>query len=407
MAVTMHQAGICRGILLALIVLGATGADWRQFRGTDNRSVSDDKGLPTACGPETLAWKAPLPGRGPAGPIVVAGRVFVAASSGGGQDCLRLLCLDAQSGKQLWQRQMWATGSTVHNSFGAVADCTPASDGRLVVALWSSNDLACFDLEGNLKWFRGLGYESPTTRNDVGMASSPLIVQDTVVVQLENYGASFATGIDLQTGQTRWRQAREQASNWTSPTVLRGPTPAEDLVLLQSRSRLSVHDPRSGRELAARDHFCHTIASSTTVGDRIYRPNDGIEALRWDAATRQLVTLWDESRLKSGNPCPVVHNGRIYVTKSAGIVVCASAEDGNTLWQVRLKGPFWATPVIAGAHLYAVNHAGLMQVVQLGEEGKLVWSGELEPGVLASPAVSDGAIYFRTDGHVWKFANKR
>jgi len=402
----MHHGRFLGYVLLATIALVLCGADWRQFRGTDNTSVSDEMGVPKNLGPESLAWKAALPGRGPSGPIVVGSRVFVAASSGAQQDCLHVLCFDAASGKRLWQRRLWATGSTVHNSFGAVADCTPASDGRSVVALWSSNDLACFDLEGNLKWFRGLGYESPSTRNDVGMAASPLIVQDTVVVQLECQEESFAAGIDIQSGLTRWRVPREKAAAWTSPTVLRGRTPEEDLVLLQSRSRLTLHDPRTGRELAANEHFCHTISTLTTLGDRIFRPNQGVEAMRWDRHKGQLVSLWEEPRLKSGNASPVVCDGRLYLLKSAGILVCASADNGETLWQVRLKGPIWATPVIADGHLYAVSHGGLVQVVQLGQEGKVVYSGELDRGLLASPAVAGGAIYFRSDSSLFKFAKR-
>jgi len=384
------------------------GADWRYFRGTDQSGASAEKNLPTALGEDqNLAWKVPLPGRGPSGPIVVGGRVFVTASSGPRQDRLHMLCFAAAEGRRLWERQLWATGSTVHNQFGAVAASTPASDGRRVVAFYSSNDLACFDLEGNLQWFRGLGYESPGTRNDVGMASSPLVAGDTVIVQMETRGESWAAGIDLQTGQTRWRIEREHESAWTSPTLLRGPSPAEDIVLLQSRSSLTGHEPRTGRQVFVCDHFCHTVSSATTSGDVIFRPNEGIEALRFDRAAGRLVSLWDEARLKCGSPSAVGSEGRLYVLKSSGILVCASAADGRQLWQLRLKGPFWATPLVAGGHLYAVSHEGLAQVVQLGDEGKLVSSCHLDPKVLASPAAADGAVYFRTDAHLWKFASRQ
>jgi len=397
---------------LAAVCLFA-GSDWLQFRGSDNRSVSDEKNLPKAfTDKENVAWKVPLPGPGPSGPIVVAGRVVVTCASGPRQDRLHVVAFDATSGRRWWERQLWATGSAIHNSFGGVAAPTPASDGRRVIAFYSSNDLACFDLEGNLKWLRGLGYESSTTRNDVGMASSPLVVGDTVIVLLENPGESFAMGLDTATGETRWRVALEQDAGWTSPTVLRGKSRQEDLVVLQTRPRLLLLEPRTGKQVALYDHWSDTVASATTWGQTILLPSDGVRALRCDQAGGRIELLWHEVRLRTANASVVAGGGRLYVVNSAGVLICGDAATGNELWRLRLNdvpdrrliGPFWATPVLADGHLYAVNHAGLVQVVQLGEQGKIVGTSQIDPGILASPAVAEGAIYFRSNQRLWKIA---
>ena len=384
--------------MAAIAVLLFCGSDWLQFRGSDNTSVCGEKDLPLRFGPQDhLTWKVPLPGSGPSGPIVVRGRVVVTAASGPTQDRLHVLALDAASGKVLWQRQLWATGSTIHNPFGGVAANTPASDGRRIFALFSSNDLVCFDLDGNLQWLRGLSYECPMARNDVGMASSPLVVGGTVIVQVQNAGESFVAGIDTSTGQTRWRLDREQDPIWSSPTVLRGKTPADDLVLLQSRSNFTAHDPATGQVRAVYDHWCDTIASATTCDDRVFLPAAGIHALRLDRQTGKLSFLWSQPRLRGGNSSPLACDGRIYVIKDASILVCGDASDGRVVWQLRLKGPIWATPVLAGGDLYAVNQDGLVQTVRLG-------TSRIDPGVLASPAVADGAIYFRCPQTLWKIS---
>ena len=390
------------------VIAACSGSDWRHFRGTDNCSVSGEKNLPkTFSDDEHVAWKVPLPGRGPASPIVVAGRVIVTCSSGARQDRLHVLSFDAGTGERRWERQLWATGSTICNPYGAVANNTPGSNGRLIFALYSSNDLACFDLDGNLKWLRGLGYDHPMARNESGMASSPLVVDETVIVQLENQGESFVAGIDVATGLTRWRLDRQHDAVWCSPTVFRGKTGDEDLVLLQTRGLFAGHDPRTGKRLWEYEADCHTIASCTTSGDTIYLPANGLHALRYDPATRGVKPLWYERRLRGGNSSPVVHEGRVYRIKSPAILLCADAADGNTLWQVRLKGAIWATPVLADGHLYVVNHDGLVQVVRLGEKGELVGTSQIERGILASPAVADGALYFRSDAHLWKVAFPR
>ncbi|NUQ61711.1 MAG: PQQ-binding-like beta-propeller repeat protein [Pirellulales bacterium] len=395
--------------LLPLLLFGriAFAADWPQFRGPGSRGVSSETGLPTEFSEKTVAWKVPLPGPGPASPIVVDGTVIVTAAGGPRQERLHVLGIDAANGRTRWQRTLWATGPTVCNGFGGVAASTPASSGRLVFALFSSNDIACFDIDGNLQWYRALGYESPRTRNDVGMAASPLIAGDTIVVQLENPGVSFATGLDTSTGETRWRVDLESGGCWTTPALWQGKSAAEDLVVLQSRVGLTAHEPQSGKQVWRLEQPCSSISSTTACGEYLFAPINGLTALRYSLQSKGFEPIWQEQRLGPANICPVVHEGRVYVTKSAGIVVCGDAATGKVLWQLRLKGPFWGTPAIGDGHLYAANHDGLVQIVRLGKDsGELVSTGQIDSGVLASPAISGGAVYFRTNTHLWKIGHK-
>jgi len=392
-------------LLVAAWTAAGDAAPWPQYHGPDATSVAPAPGLPQVFAAENpLAWKAPLPGTGPSSPIVVGGQVFVTAGSGAQNDRLHLLAFDARDGRQLWHRQFWATGHAVVHPFGGVAISTPASDGRHVVALYSSNDLVCFDLDGNLLWHRGLGFESPTTRNDVGMGSSPLIVGSTVIVQCENQGASFAMGLEISSGQTLWRLARPASATWTSPYLLKSPH-AADLVLLQARDGLTAVDPLSGEKRWFFEAEGHTTATGTTAAGDVYLPAAGLCRLTLDAQSHQPHVVWQESRLRLGNCSPIVHDNRVYVIKAPAILVCADAAQGNTLWQLRLKGPAWASPVLAGDHLYFVNHDGLIQVVALGQtEGRIVATHQIDKGILASPAISDGALYVRSNAQLWKFA---
>jgi outer membrane protein assembly factor BamB len=168
-----------------------------------------------------------------------------------------------------------------------VAANTPASDGKLIYALFSSNDLVCLDLEGNLRWYRGLTHDHPTAANDVGMSSSPLVFGDTVVVQIENKGDSFAAGLDTTTGQTRWKQARQQELNWVSPTVLPGKTRDEDLVLLQSPARFSAHRPATGEEVWSHEAKCSPVPSAVASGGIVYVPASGLTALRYQRSSSE------------------------------------------------------------------------------------------------------------------------
>lgn len=396
-------------ILLPCLILPLfAAADWLQFRGSQNDSIAAEATLPTDFNEnKNIAWKTPLSGNGVSGPIVVGERVYVTASCGPVvQDRLRVLCFDAKSGSELWKREFWATGRCFHHPTSANAAPTPASDGKRIFAFFSSNDLACLDLAGNLLWYRGLASDYPKAGNDVGMASSPLVVGQTVVVQIENQGDSFAAGINTETGETRWRVDRRRGANWCSPTALRG-ADGKSLVLLQSADGLSAHDPLTGEQAWKYKAPCSGIPSTTTAGDKIFLPAKGLTALAasFDSAAPELA--WDSSRLSPGNASPIIHGDKVYTLSKVGVLSCGSADKGHLHWQLRLDGTYWATPLIAGKHMYCVNQGGQCLVVNLaGNKGQLVTTANLGERFVASPAASSDALYLRGDKHLWKIAEQ-
>jgi len=394
-------------LLLATLPL-LLAADWLQFRGSENNPVAADAALPTKfSATEGVAWKVPVPGRGVSGPIVVGGKVIVTASSGPVvEDRLHVLAYDAATGKELWHRQVWATGRPFHHPTSANAAPTPASDGKRVFAFYSSNDLLCLDLDGNLLWYRGLGHDYPQAGNDVGMASSPLVVGDTVVVQVESQGDSFAAGLDAATGENRWRISRPNAANWVSPAVFKT-ADGKAAVLLQAASGITAHDPQTGEQLWKFDARASGIPSLMAAGGKIFLPAAGVTALESSSAASSPALLWESNKLALGNASPIVHAGRIYILNRAGVLVCGDEKDGDVAWQLRLKGTFWATPLIAGEHLYACNQDGQCLVVRLKKQaGELVTTAELGEGFLGSPAADASGLYLRGEKHLWKIADK-
>lgn len=381
----------------------AQAADWRQFRGPASRAVSPETDVPTVLSGEKIAWTAELPGRGLSGPIVVGDRVFLTCSTGFRQDRLHVLCFDANSGKQLWERQFWATGRTACHDKMCNATPTPASDGERIVASFSSNDVVCLDRDGKLLWFRGLTYDHPNASNSLGMSSSPLIVDDTVVIQVETDDESFATGLNLQDGTPRWRIERPRRANWTSPAVLTGGDDRSALVLLQSSAGIDAVRPRTGDVVWSYTDGAATIPSSTTAGNVAYVPSNGLTALKTDASGQQMEVAWNSSRLSPSTASPVVVGDRVYNVNRAGVLACASADDGEVKWQLRLKGPYSSTPIAAGGYLYFFNEDGFAQIVKAGEEsGEIVSEMDFAETILCTPALANGALYVRSDGHLWK-----
>jgi outer membrane protein assembly factor BamB len=399
------------GLIIGWIILSgfSKAADWREFRGEGGRSLAADARLPlTWSDKENIAWKSPLPGRGASSPIVVGDRVVVTCSSGAKQDRLHVVCFDARSGKQLWERQFWATGRTLCHPFSAVAANTPCSDGKRVFAFYSSNDLAALDLDGNLLWYRGLASDYPEAGNDAGMSSSPVYAGDTVIVQVESQGDSFAAGIDPETGENRWKIDRKKVSSWASPVTIRGSQSDRDVVLLQGPAGLSAHDAYTGRELWKHAEECAGIASTTIVGETLFVPCGGLTALRPESDGKPPQVLWRQNRLSPTACSPVIHDGKVY-TINRTVLVCGDAKTGDVLWQTRLaSGQYWATPIIAGEHLYAISYEGQAQVVKLPKgdgTAEIVGRSNFGEQILGTPAVADGAMFVRSDRHLWKIVS--
>src|SRR5262249_34053771 len=158
---------------------------------------------------------------------------------------LHVLCFEQATGKKLWERQFWATGLTGCHPKTNMAAPTCASDGQRVYALFATCDLVCLDADGNLVWLRSLTGDYPTLTNQVGMAASPVLAGDTMVMLMENAGESFALGIDKLTGKNRWKIERQRDINWTTPLVLSSSKDA--LVLLQSAKELTAVDSATGK----------------------------------------------------------------------------------------------------------------------------------------------------------------
>lgn len=380
-------------LALGTSVSTLSAADWPQFRGPNATAISQEKTLPGAK-PE-IAWSTDLPGRGLSSPIVVGGKVFITCSSGPDQNNLHVFCFSAADGKKLWERVMKATGRTMAHNKTSVAAPTPCSDGKRVFALYSSNDLFAFDLDGNLLWLRGLTYDYANASNSLGMSSSPVVVGDTLVVQCENDSESLAFGIDVATGKNRWKKDRPKAANWTSAVVY------HDVVALQSSKGLTGVNPSTGEIVWDYTDGAATIPSAAVTEQAIYVPSNGVTALTPEKGS--VSQLWRAEGLKPGTGSPLVIGDSIYVLNGTGVLIKASIANGDEAWKLRLKGPFSGSPVAAGQYIYIASERGDFQVVDTtAKEGATIHTVELKDTILSTPAISDGALFVRSDKKLWK-----
>lgn len=390
------------GLAGGLLGTGVAQADWLQFRGPNGSGYVAGAELPVE---PKVAWELELPGKGLSSPIVVGDRVFVTASSGAQQDRLHVFCFEASDGKKVWERQFWSTGRTTCHDKSSVAAPSPVSDGERILALFSSNDLVCLDLEGNLLWLRGLTNDYPNASNSLGLASSPIIADGVLVANVENDSESFAVGVDLELGTNLWKKPRVKRANWTTPLKVAGADGAH-LIALQGSEGVDVIVPKTGEVVWRYAEGTSTIPSSATDSEgQLYIPSHGLTAVK-PGTEGGSEEIWRAGSMRPGTASPMVHGEHVYVITNANVLTCGDLETGKRLWRLRLEGPFGGCPVASDSHLYAFNEKGLVQVVELGEkEGKVVSQLELGEMIQCTPAVSGGAIYVRSNGRLWKLAN--
>jgi len=405
----IHRAALVA--LLSVLSCSAVvfGSDWPQFRGPGGTAVSDDKDVPTTWDMKTGAnvrWQVDLPARGVSCPVVAKGKVFLTSCSGYRQDRLHVVCYDAATGKKLWERQFTATGSTNSHPKTSMAGSTPVTDGERIFALFGTGDVAALDADGTLLWYRSLVRDYPTITNQVGMAASPVLSGDVLLIPMENAGdQSFALALDARTGKNIWKADRIRDINWVTPLVRKHSGGTE--VLFQSKNELTAYDVKTGEKRWAYKSGLGTVATPFPLEKLVVAAGGDAIALRPPAQGGEPEVVWKTNKLGPGYTKPIYYRNHLFAI-SGGFLTCVSAKDGKQAApSVRLRGTFWASPIAAGGHIYVVNEEGTTFVVKAGDKPELVVTNTMNEEVVATPAIADGALFLRTSTHLYCIGQKK
>src|SRR5262249_3010828 len=167
----------------------APGGNWPQFRGENAGGHAASAGrLPTEIGPNAnIVWKIPLP-PGHSSPVVFGDHIYLDAVRG---ETLLVVGVDREDGKVLWEAEVPHDRLEESHRIGSHAQCTPATDGERVVSFFGSAGLFCHDADGRLLWKQPMG----PFKNNFGAGSSPLIVDDRVILCQDHDTDSFLMAV--------------------------------------------------------------------------------------------------------------------------------------------------------------------------------------------------------------------
>jgi outer membrane protein assembly factor BamB len=422
-----HATGwIVAGILLA----AAPGAaDWPQWRGPQGIGVSEETGLPTRWSRgEGIDWVREVAGESTATPILWGDSVFVVSqlgqapvssfrdgdTPGSGEIRFVVEAFHREDGRFLWGRVFPAVGplQPVHEKHN-LASPSPVTDGERLYLWFATGQLIALDLEGNLVWRRHLGEEIAPFDIRWAHGSSPALYEGTLLLLCDHHPAAYLLAVDARTGETRWKVDRgEERRAYTTPLVVAGG--GDPQLIVNSDQRVDAYDPASGELLWHADRYQKVPVGSPVHGDGVvytsrgYRSGPylavravGAGAAEGEAAAAPGQVLW---RVETGAPYVsslLLYRGLLYMANENGVLRTVDPGSGETVWEERAAGNFSASPVGADGKVYFLNEEGETWVVEAGRTYQLLAKNALGERTLASPAISRGRIYIRSDRHLF------
>ncbi len=410
-AITLRRVSGAWAVGLLLLTNALTvGADnWPQYRGPGGSGVSAEKGLPTKWGAGGgVRWKTRLPGPGHSSPVVWGERLFLTAYVAGvgpGRGRLLVLCVDVRTGRVLWEREVRAGQIERVGGANAPATPTPVTDGRRVYVYFGSHGLASFDFEGRKVWevpLRPCGGE-------FGSASSPVLHGRLLLLNCTSDAGGFLLAADKETGRTVWRAPHEQPTlSFATPFVWDTGAGAE-IVLIVS-GHVKGFDPKTGRELWRVAGAPKGVAPTpVAAGGLLYAASNAqpgfVVAIRpggrGDIAATHVA--WRHDKGVVSVPSPLAVGGYLFALKDGGVITCFDAKSGAVLWQQRLpaRGNYFASPVAGEGKIYVVSEEGEVSVVAAKPAYELIATNSMGGRTMASPAISGGRVFIRTDEHLY------
>ncbi|MEM6690838.1 MAG: PQQ-binding-like beta-propeller repeat protein [Planctomycetota bacterium] len=403
---------------------------WPAWRGQSGQGLFDSQAtLPIQWSEGSVAWKAPIAGRGSSTPIITDGAAFLTSGNNGKNELHRV---DLESGQVVWSVALGNDTGNKHKKGGG-SNPSPVADDGAVYVYFRSGDFGCIELDGKIRWQKNLQslYGEDTLWWDLG--SSPVVTDTAVVITVMQTGPSYLVGFDPQTGEELWKVDRnldapeEAAQSYSTPVPIF--IDGKDHLAVLGADHLTIHEAANGKMVGrlggfnpTEHNYFRSIASPVVVGQVVVCPYargdtvTGVDAKKLIANSSDptKAILWHREGLGSDVPSPATDGKLAYVLidKEAprGTVHAINPKTGRSVWTVRIPKSrigYSSSPLIAGDHLYVTSENGTTHVIGplSSSEPKLLHSNELdddEPFTTASPVPHEGSLLVRTKNNLYR-----
>jgi outer membrane protein assembly factor BamB len=416
----------------------ALEAQWPQWRGPGGLGISAEKNLPTEWSPATkdkpavnIKWSTEIPGRGHSSPIVAGNLIFLTTSIKGEKvpgrkapvhlnfdytpgyvhpdavdiefkEALKVLAIDAKTGKIAWERTAYdGVMFDDRHRKNTYASSTMVTDGERVYASFESAGLYVYDVKGNLAWKKDLG---TIIKAGLGPGTSPILYKNLVILQCDQEmgTGSHIVALDKKTGEEVWRAERTTRRSWATPLVVN--TGTRDEMIASGAEMVISYDPATGKELwRANGTQSHPIPSPVATKGLVFL-SAGSQAKVVMAMNPQGGVVWRYNKGAAYVPSPIAIGDYLYLVSDAGIMTCFDAVTGERKYEggrVPVPATFFASPIAFDDKILLTSEDGDSFVIEAGPVHKVLQTNSVGESVYASPAIANGTIYIRGDKHLF------
>jgi outer membrane protein assembly factor BamB len=397
---------------------------------------------------KNIKWKTPIPGLGHSSPVIWGNRVFVTTAISGKEDPelkvglygsikpvddetvhqwkVYVYCLDKNSGKILWERLAHKGIPKVkRHPKSTHANSTPATDGKHVAAFFGSEGLYCYDMKGKLIWKKDFGildsafFVAPSAQ--WGFASSPVIHDGVVVVQVDVLSFAFLAAIDIKTGKEIWRTTREDVPTWSTPTIHVGSQRTQ--IIVNGFKHVGGYDFKTGKELwkikeggdipvptpvVAHDMvFINSAHGKLSPIYAIKLSSKGDISLESGNTSNEYI-VWSVRRGGAYMQTPLVYGEYLYNLRGNGSLTCYLAKTGELVYREKLgeMSSFSSSGIAADGKLYFSGENGDIFIVKAGPDFEVLGTNTMNDICMATPAISEGTLFFRTHHYLAAVSDK-
>ncbi len=404
--------------LLALSMSSASAQDWPIFRGPTGDGHTPLKNLPTQWSDhEHVRWHVDLPGKGWSSPILVAGKLYFTAAitASGNEDdpkadkSLNTLCLDAASGKTLWNVVVFTQeGSKAPDSIhhkNSHASPTPILDNGKLYVHFGHQGTACLDLTGKKLWEnRDLFYQPQH-----GAGSTPVLVDDHLIFTCDGRDEQSVAALHIADGKLAWQFKRpteaQKKFSFATPECIT--VAGKKQLISPGADMVNALDPATGAEIWRCRYEGYSVVPKPVYGNGlvyICSSFDTPDVLAIDPTGTGDVTAqkikWSVGP-KERPPCTpsmILDGQNLFWVSDGGLASCVDALTGKVLWNERVGKSFSASPILADGKIYFQDENGLCTIVEAKRAFKVVAENKLEgERTLASFAATDGTLFIRTE----------
>lgn len=419
--------------------------NWPGFRGPNHDGSTEERGLPEGFSKTSgVKWATDMPGPAASIPVVWGDYVFVSSSNPQSQKLLAM-CLDAKSGKIVWQHEV--TDGYKYDDRSNLASPSPTTDGTHVFFLYGTSLLTAFDFAGKEVWKRDLGKDYGNFGTQWTYSTSPVLDNGKLYIQVlqrnvafefqgrqrgepDGKNESYILALDPATGKEIWRQVRPSDAMAESLEAFSSPVfhtfEGRRLMLITGGDTMTGHDAATGEELwrlnswnsAKIGHW--RLVPSAIAGDGIALAcapkKEPVFAVKLDSkGTVEPLWISDSKEVSSDVSTPLYYQGKFFILDSdRKALACVEPKTGKILWRGEFptRTKIEASPVGADGKIYVIDQLGKVFVVNastekfeivheasFGQEGATSTSSDNICRASVIPA--NGALYIRAQDRLY------